>query len=113
MQQEGRSSKKYDNIFAMGDCAKVPYTKSAFTAVLQGKSVAHHVARAMGLDVKEPDPIHNICYPYVSSKESLMVRVDWDREGKPVKTEVDDPKKDYASSRWVWESGLIKGLFGV
>ena len=105
-------SKKYDNIFAVGDCAKVPYTKSAFTASLQGKSVAHHVARSMGLDVKEPAPIYNICYPYVSSKESLMVRVDWDKDGKMLKAEVDDPKKDYVGSRAAWEGGLINGLFG-
>ncbi len=107
-------SRKYDTIFAVGDCAKVPYTKSAFTASLQGKSVAHHVARAMGLDVKEPAPIYNICYPYVSSKESLMVRAEWDKDGKMLadKTQVDDPKKDYAISRAVWESGLLSGLFG-
>jgi len=105
-------SKKYDNIFAVGDCAKVPYTKSAFTASLQGKNVAHHVAKSMGLDVKEPAPIYNICYPYVSSKESLMVRVDWDKDGKMLKAEVDDPKKDYVGSRAAWEGGLINGLFG-
>ena len=106
-------SRKYDNIFAVGDCAKVPYTKSAFTAALQGKNVAHYVARAMGLDVKEPAPIINICYPYVSSKESLMVRVEWDKDGKMLKAEADDPKKDYATSRAAWESGLINGLFGA
>ena len=106
-------SKKYDNIFAVGDCAKVPYTKSAFTASLQGKSVAHHVAKALGLDVKEPDPIYNICYPYVSAKESLMVRVDWDRDGKMLKAEADDPKADYATSRAAWEGGLLNGLFGA
>jgi len=107
-------SKKYDSIFAVGDCAKVPYTKSAFTASLQGKSVAHHVAKAMGYDVKEPLPIYNICYPYVSSKESLMVRAEWDRDGKPLadKTQVDDPKSDYVTSRSVWEKGLINELFG-
>lgn len=108
-------SRKYDTIFGVGDCAKVPFTKSAFTASFQGKSVAHHVARAMGLEVKDPVPVYNICYPYVSSKESLMVRAEWDKDGKPLadKTQVDDPKKDYATSRAVWESGLLNGLFGM
>lgn len=106
-------SKKYDNIFAVGDCAKVPYTKSAFTSSLQGKSVAHQVAKAMGLDVEEPVPIYNVCYPYVSARESLMVRADWDKDGKMLKAEADDPKPEYASSRAVWESGLLKGLFGA
>lgn len=109
-------SKKYDHIFATGDCAKVPYTKSAFTASLQGKSVAHYLAMALGPlgnDVKEPDPIYNVCYPYVSSEESMMVRADWDRDGKMLKAEADDPKKEYASSRAAWERGLISGLFGT
>ncbi len=106
-------SKKYDNIFAVGDCAKVPYTKSAFTASLQGKSVAHQVARALGTDVSEPAPIYNICYPYVSSEESLMVRADWDKDGKMLKADVDDPKKEYARSRAAWERGLLSGLFGT
>jgi NADPH-dependent 2,4-dienoyl-CoA reductase/sulfur reductase-like enzyme len=108
-------SKKYDHIFATGDCAKVPYTKSAFTASLQGKSVAHHLAMALGplgIDVKEPDPIYNVCYPYVSSEESMMVRADWDRDGKMLKADADDPKKEYVSSRAAWERGLISGLFG-
>jgi NADPH-dependent 2,4-dienoyl-CoA reductase/sulfur reductase-like enzyme len=106
-------SKKHDSIYAVGDCAKVPYTKSAFTAAIQGKNVANHMAIAMGRDVKVPDPIYNICYPYVSSTEALMVRVDWDKDGKMLKAEADDAKKDYASSRAVWESGLIHGLFGA
>ncbi|MBI5097082.1 MAG: NAD(P)/FAD-dependent oxidoreductase [Nitrospirae bacterium] len=108
-------SKKYDHIFATGDCAKVPYTKSAFTASLQGKSVAHHLAMALGplgIDVKDPDPIYNVCYPYVSSEESMMVRADWDRDGKMLKADADNPKKEYASSRAAWERGLISGLFG-
>jgi len=67
----------------------------------------------LGRDVKVPDPIYNICYPYVSSTEALMVRVDWDKDGKMLKAEADDAKKDYASSRAVWESGLIQGLFGA
>jgi len=106
-------SKKYDHIFATGDCAKLPYTKSAFTSVLQGKSVAHYVAMALGIDVKEPAPIYNVCYPYVSSEESMMVRADWDRDGKMLKADADDPKKEYASSRAAWERGLISGLFGA
>src|SRR3990172_3995341 len=106
-------SKKYDHIFATGDCAKLPYTKSAFTSVLQGKSVAHYVAMALGIDVKEPAPIYNVCYPYVSSEESMMVRADWDRDGKMLKADADDPKKEYTSLRAAWERGLISGLFGT
>lgn len=106
-------SKKHDNIYAVGDCAKVPYTKSAFTASIQGKSVAHHIALAMGKDVKVPDPVYNVCYPYVSSSEALMVRADWDKDGKMIKADADDAKKDYATSRAAWETGLIHGLFDV
>ncbi len=105
-------SKKYDNVFAIGDCAKLPYTKSAYTASVQGRSAAHYVARGMGYDVKEPDPIHNICYPYTSPKEALIVQVDWDKEGKVVKSFVDDPKSEYKEARETWESSLLRSIFG-
>lgn len=105
-------SKKYDSIFAIGDCAKLPYTKSAYTANLQGRSAAHHVARAMGYEAKEPEPIHNICYPYTSPTEALIVQVEWDKEGKVVKSFVDDPKPEYRNAREVWESSLLWNTFG-
>ncbi len=106
-------SKTHNNVYSVGDCAKVPYTKSAYTAALQGRSVAHHIAAAMGKDVKVPDPIHNICYPYVSSSEALMISVTWDKDGKMLNAEAGDPKKDHARSRAVWENGLVQGLFDV
>lgn len=106
-------SKKYDGIFAVGDCARVPYTKSAYTASIEGKNAAHYVARAMGYEVRDPEPVHNICYPYVSSDEALLVRVDWDREGKVVKTVADEAKRDYRRARSEWEHGLLRELFGA
>ena len=105
-------SKKFGNIFATGDCAKVPYTKSAYTAMYQVKNAAHYAAMAMGYSVKEPAPIHNICYPYTSSAESMLIRVEWEKDGKIAKTAADDPKTDYRDSRAAWESTLLKSLFG-
>ena len=105
-------SKKFGNIFAAGDCAKVPYTKSAYTSIYQGKNAAHYTAIGMGYNVKEPAPIHGICYPYTSSVESMLIRVDWEKDGKVIKAIADDPKSDYRDSRTVWESTLLKNLFG-
>ena len=105
-------SKKFGNIFATGDCAKVPYTKSAYTAMYQGKNAAYYAAIAMGYSAKEPAPIHNICYPYTSAAESMLIRVDWEKDGKVGKTAADDPKTDYRDSRSAWESTLLKSLFG-
>lgn len=105
-------SKKFENVFATGDCAKVPYTKSAYTSMYQGKNAAYYTAISMGYSVKEPAPIHNICYPYTSSIDSMLIRVDWEKDGKVAKTTADDPKSDYRDSRAVWESTLLKSLFG-
>lgn len=105
-------SKKFENVFAAGDCAKVPYTKSAYTAIYQGKNAAHYAAMSMGYSVREPAPVHNICYPYTSAAESMLIRVDWEKDGKVAKTAADDPKTDYKDSRALWESTLLKNLFG-
>jgi sulfide:quinone oxidoreductase len=106
-------SKKFGNVFATGDCAKTPYTKSAYTAFYEGKNAAHYAAIGMGYSVKEPVPVHNICYPYISSAESLLIRVDWEKDGKMLKATADDPKTDYRDSRAAWESTLLKSLFGA
>jgi hypothetical protein len=73
-----------ENVYALGDVAASPYTKSAFTAFLQGRNAAYSLARALGRDRGDPDPVFNQCWPYVSSTEALLVEVAWTKEGRPV-----------------------------
>lgn len=107
-------SKKYPDIYALGDVTRVPYTKSAFTAFLQGGNAAYYIAKALGTDQGTPDPIFNQCWPYVSTQEAMLIEVAWDEEGKSIaeRTKGEAPKADYAKQRKEWELGILRQAYG-
>jgi NADPH-dependent 2,4-dienoyl-CoA reductase/sulfur reductase-like enzyme len=113
-------STKFQNIYAVGDAAATPYTKSAYVASVSGKVCAHAIAQALGAAPSVPPAMHNICYPYVSGDKAMLVRADWTittEEGKPkvsVKVATDiNGKPDYVKTRKVWEQGLWREMFGA
>jgi NADPH-dependent 2,4-dienoyl-CoA reductase/sulfur reductase-like enzyme len=113
-------SANFQKIYAVGDAAATPFTKSAYVASVSGKVCAHAVAKAMGAPVGTPPAMHNICYPYLSSKTAMMVRADWTlamEEGKPkVTTKVATDINGTAGSvalRKQWERGLWREMFGA
>lgn len=113
-------STKFPNVYAVGDAAATPYTKSAYVASVSGKVCAHAVARAIGAPVGPPPAMHNICYPYLSGKTAMMVRADWTvtmEEGKPkvtakVATDINGTAGSVAL-RKRWERGLWREMFGA
>jgi NADPH-dependent 2,4-dienoyl-CoA reductase/sulfur reductase-like enzyme len=113
-------STKVTNIYAVGDAARTPYTKSAYVASVSGKVVAHTIASALGANPPAPPDVHNICYPYVASDKTLMVRADWSittEEGKPkvnTKGAADNtPNPTGVQLRRTWERGLWREMFGA
>jgi NADPH-dependent 2,4-dienoyl-CoA reductase/sulfur reductase-like enzyme len=112
-------STKLDNVWAVGDAARTPYTKSAYVASLSGKIAAHGLAAALGASPPAPPDLHNICYPFVASDKTLMVRADWSvvmEEGKPkvnTKGAADNtPNPAGVQLRHAWERGLWREMFG-
>jgi len=107
-------TRKHGNIYAFGDVARVPYAKSAFTASLEGRNAAYYIAKALGVDAGEPQPIINQCWPYVSSKEALLVEAAWTKEGRaiPERTKVLGPRAEYVRDRKRWEYGILKAAYG-
>jgi NADPH-dependent 2,4-dienoyl-CoA reductase/sulfur reductase-like enzyme len=103
-----------ENVYAFGDVAASPYTKSAFTAFLQGRNAAYHIARALGRDRGDPDPVFNQCWPYVSSREALLVEVAWDKDGRAIpgrnRTAPASPK--HVEDRKRWEYGILRAAYG-
>jgi len=103
-----------ENVYAFGDVAASPYTKSAFTAFLQGRNAAYHIARALGRDRGDPDPVFNQCWPYVSSREALLVEVAWDKDGRAIpgrnRTAPASPK--HVADRKRWEYGILRAAYG-
>jgi NADPH-dependent 2,4-dienoyl-CoA reductase/sulfur reductase-like enzyme len=107
-------SRAHEAVYAVGDVAAVPYTKSAFTAFLQGRNAAYHIARALGRDRGDPDPVFNQCWPFVSSTEALLVEVAWTKEGRPVpeRNRTGGPSRDHVRARKTWEYGLLRAVYG-
>ena len=82
--------------------------------------MAHTIAAALGASPPPPPDLHNICYPYVASDKTLMVRADWTvtrEDGKPkvnVKGAADNKPSDTGVElRRAWESGLWREMFGA
>jgi NADPH-dependent 2,4-dienoyl-CoA reductase/sulfur reductase-like enzyme len=112
-------STKAATVWAVGDAAQTPFTKSAYTASVSGKIVGTHIARALGASAGDPGAPHNICYPYVSSDQALLTRADWSFETKDGKVQVaakitvdNVPKPTFAQLRKAWEQGLWREMFG-
>lgn len=109
-------SLKHERIYAVGDNAKYPYPKSAYSASMCAKACAHAIAEATGARVPPRPGIHNICYPYISADKAMLIRVDFSVadgkvKGTPSKDEVGS--KNYVRLRKVWERGLWREMFGA
>jgi len=112
-------STKNQFVYAVGDAAQTPYTKSAYVASVTGKIVGTYIGKAMGASVPDPPPPHNICYPYTASDKAILIRADWSYETKDGKVEVktklvadNTPKPSSAQIRKEWEKGLWREMFG-
>jgi len=114
-------SKADERVFALGDNAATPYSKSAYTAAQSAKIAGAFIARAMGAKVGDPGGPHNICYPLVSMDSAIMVRADWshgkDKDGKPAVitkgASDNDAKAQLLMLRREWEKGLLREMFGA
>ncbi|AFA39767.1 putative NAD(FAD)-dependent dehydrogenase [Pyrobaculum oguniense TE7] len=101
-------SKKYDDIYAIGDAAQLPVSKAAFAATNQGQRLADIFAGLLGKSVK-PATVSNICWPYVSKTEATIIEVAWDEnlQLQPGYPKVQPPSKELAQTRASWEMGLL------
>jgi NADPH-dependent 2,4-dienoyl-CoA reductase/sulfur reductase-like enzyme len=110
-----------ERIFALGDTADTPFTRSAYCATTCAKIAGEHIAKALGAAVVESGAPQNVCWPLVSMEGALMILVNWsyetDSEGKlQVKsagTHDNEPKASYVKLRRDWELGLMREMFGA
>lgn len=114
-------SKADERVFALGDNAATPYSKSAYTAAQSAKIAGAFIARGFGAKTSDPGAPHNICYPLVSMDSAIMVRADWshgkDKDGKPAVitkgASDNDAKAQLLMLRREWEKGLLREMFGA
>ena len=107
-------TRRHANIFATGDVTRTPYPKTAFVGFLEGRNAAYYIARTLGSDRGEPDPLFNQCWPFVSSKEALFVEVAWTKEGRPIpeRSKVLGAQPEHVGRRKSWEYGILAAAYG-
>ncbi len=112
-------STKDERIYALGDNADTPFTKSAFCATTSARVAGHHIAQALGAKIGDPGAPSNICWPLVSMDSAMMISVNWsyekDKDGntqvKSEGTTDNDAKASYLHARRGWEMGLLQEMF--
>jgi NADPH-dependent 2,4-dienoyl-CoA reductase/sulfur reductase-like enzyme len=110
-----------ERIYALGDTAETPFTRSAYCAFTCARVAGHHIARALGAAVPDPGGPQNICWPLVSMESALMILVNWSyergRDGtlqvKSAGTHDNEAKPSYLRLRRQWEMGLLREMFGA
>lgn len=113
-------SMKDERIYALGDTADTPFTKSAFCATTSARVAGQHIAQALGAAIEDVGAPRNICWPIVSMDSALMILVNWsyekDKDGnlqvKSAGTSDNEAKPSYLRLRRDWEMGLLRGMFG-
>lgn len=113
-------STKFETIYALGDAARTPYSRTASSASLSAEICAHEIARALGIKVRPPSSFQSVCYPYVSWKEALRLRLDYRREeegeGPKLESRVTadtQPSRSHVEERRKWERGILRQIFGT
>jgi len=114
-------STKDERIYALGDNADTPFTKSAFCATTSAKIAGQHIAQVLGAKMKDPGGPGNICWPLVSMDSAMMISVNWsyekDKEGtiqiKSEGTTDNEAKPSYLNARRGWEMGLLQEMFSA
>ncbi len=113
-------STKDERIYALGDNADTPFTKSAFCATTSAKVAGQDIAQALGAKTEGRRAPSNICWPLVSMDSAMMISVNWsyekDRGGnvqvKSEGTTDNEAKPSYLHARRGWEMGLLQEMFG-
>lgn len=107
-------SRKYDDIYGIGDMIASPYTKSMYVAQRSGKRLAEMMADSLGVKPPETVSVYNICWSYVNKRELSVIEVEWDAEGRTREgfPKVGPPTADNFGRRQEWERAFLLSLYG-
>jgi sulfide:quinone oxidoreductase len=113
-------STKFDAIYALGDVARMPYSRTASSASLTAQICAHEIARALGVQVRSPSSFESVCYPYVNHEQALKLALRYWQEGGNGGPRVESrviadtqPRQDYVQERKNWSRALLREMFGA
>ncbi len=103
--------KGYDNIFAVGDVAKLPFPKNAEVAMISARIAAKQI---LGEEINEK--YHFIGWAYAGNLEgelrtkSIKFELEFTPEGPKGKKDP-EPKEEYTKAKDQWEQAVLKKLF--
>ncbi|MEN3048545.1 MAG: FAD/NAD(P)-binding oxidoreductase [Candidatus Caldarchaeales archaeon] len=107
-------SRKYDDIYGIGDAILAPYTKSMYVAMRSGRRLAEMIAERLGASKPEKTSVYNVCWTYVNKRELTAIEVEWDDKGavKAGFPRVGPPTAENFAKRQEWEKASLLALYG-
>lgn len=106
---------RHETIYALGDCARTPYARTASAAHYAARMCAYGVALALGAAARQPEfAFEALCYPYVNLEEAMRLTLTYraERGQLDARTSADtQPARSYVAARRAWQQQLIHSLF--
>jgi len=113
-------SKRFETIYALGDAARTPYSRTASSAAQSAQICAREIAKSLGRKITVPSSFQSVCFPYVSSREALSLKIDYEWQSSRVEVQpesridaVTDPSHGYVKERRLWGKRLLAEMFGA
>ena len=110
-------SVEYDDIFVVGDVAKLPFPKNSEITSTSARIASLQILEELGEDVPEKPGYRFVGWAYAGnltgelSTESIRFELEFTSEG-PKGSKDPEPKKEYTKQKDVWEQAVLKKLFG-
>jgi sulfide dehydrogenase [flavocytochrome c] flavoprotein subunit len=116
-------STRFETIYALGDAARTPYTRTAASASACAGLCAYAMAKAIAAtapEIEPPGTFDSACYPSVNGEQALLLRVTYavkrgnkePRVESRVQTDT-EPHAKYVAQRAAWEHDLLQQIFGA
>jgi NADPH-dependent 2,4-dienoyl-CoA reductase/sulfur reductase-like enzyme len=114
-------SSRDERIWALGDTADTPFSRTGYTAMDSAAVAAWSIARDLGVNAAVPPVPANRCYPMVAADRALLIETHWALgrdEAGGVHVTVTGRHDNRASAsharlRRQWEARAISTLFGL
>ncbi len=110
-------TKDYDDVFAVGDAAKLPYPKNSEVTSTSARIAASQILEDLGLGEKVELRYRFVGWAYAGnlegklSTQSIKFELEFTPEG-PKGSKDPEPKEEYTKQKDVWEQGVLRKLFG-
>ncbi|ABU82079.1 NAD(P)/FAD-dependent oxidoreductase [Ignicoccus hospitalis] len=109
--------KDYDDVFAVGDIAKLPFPKNAEIATQSALNAAAKLMEELGVGGGNYVDYKFSGWAYAGNLKgelkTLSVQFSLDfSEGKPKGSKDPEPKEEYTKRKDAWEQAMLKKLFG-